>query len=357
MYKQIFKSMSKLLNIYNYFYKGDVFMKIREITENMEKQNFSKYASLSMNTRGRLFEEEKCDIRTDYQRDRDRILHSKAFRRLKHKTQVFIAPEGDHYRTRLTHTLEVSQIARTIARALRTNEDLTEAIALGHDLGHTPFGHAGEKVLNEIHPGGFKHNEQSLRVVDILEDGKGLNLTYEVRDGILKHSGSLRPETLEGRIVSLSDRIAYINHDIDDALRGGVLQISSIPEECMKILGYTHKQRINTMISDVINESMGRDDIVMSSNISRATHDLREFMFDKVYFASAAKVEEKKTNNIIKSLYEYYIQKPEEIPGKDLWENGNMDIERLVCDYIAGMSDRFAINAYTELFIPSPWQV
>lgn len=332
-------------------------MKIREITENMEKQNFSKYASLSINTKGRLLEEEKCDIRTDFQRDRDRILHSKAFRRLKHKTQVFISPEGDHYRTRLTHTLEVSQIARTIARGLRMNEDLTEAIALGHDLGHTPFGHAGEKVLNEIHPGGFKHNEQSLRVVDILEGGNGINLTYEVRDGILKHNGSQRPETLEGRIVSLSDRIAYINHDIDDALRGGVLQISSIPEECMEVLGYTHKQRINAMISDVINESMGRDEIIMSSIVSKATNDLRKFMFDKVYIGSAAKVEEKKTKNIIKSLYEYYIENPEEIPAEDLRKNENISIERMVCDYIAGMSDRFAINAYTELFIPSPWRV
>ncbi|KUO74145.1 MAG: deoxyguanosinetriphosphate triphosphohydrolase [Clostridia bacterium BRH_c25] len=332
-------------------------MKIREITESMEKQNFSKYAALSMNTKGRLVSEEKCDIRTDYQRDRDRILHSKAFRRLKHKTQVFISPEGDHYRTRLTHTLEVSQIARTIARALRLNEDLTEAIALGHDLGHTPFGHAGEKVLNELHPGGFKHNEQSLRVVDILEGGKGLNLTYEVRDGILKHPGELVPETLEGRIVSLSDRVAYINHDIDDALRGGILEISSIPEECMKVLGYTHKQRINTMINDIITESMCKEDIMMSSNVNQASRELRKFMFDMVYIGSAAKVEEKKTKNIIKGLYEYYIQNPEEIPVEDLRKKENANIDRLVCDYIAGMSDRFAINIFTELFIPSPWQV
>ncbi len=332
-------------------------MNVREITENLEKQNFSSYASLSMNTKGRLTDEEKCDIRTDYQRDRDRILHSKAFRRLKHKTQVFISPEGDHYRTRLTHTLEVSQIARTIARALRLNEDLTEAIALGHDLGHTPFGHAGEKVLNEIHPGGFKHNEQSLRVVDILEGGKGLNLTYEVRDGILKHTGSLRAETLEGRIVSFSDRIAYINHDIDDALRGGVLEPTAIPEDCIRILGDTHKQRINTMISDVIRESMDRDDVVMSNEVSQATQELRKFMFDKVYIASAAKVEEKKTLNIIKSLYEYYIDNPTEIPAEGLWKSENINKERMVCDYIAGMSDRFAINVFTELFIPAPWRV
>ena len=269
-------------------------MKVREITESLEKQILSKYAALSANTKGRLIEVAKCDIRTDYQRDRDRILHSKAFRRLKHKTQVFISPEGDHYRTRLTHTLEVSQIARTIARALRLNEDLTEAIALGHDLGHTPFGHAGEKVLNDIHSGGFKHNEQSLRVVDTLEDGKGLNLTYEVRDGILKHTGSLEPETIEGKIVRFSDKIAYINHDIDDALRGGILEKSSIPAECMEVLGYTHNQRINTMISDIINESMDRDSIMMSSNIREATFQLRKFMFDNVYIGSAAKVEEEK---------------------------------------------------------------
>ena len=339
------------------FANGDVFMKIREITENIEKQNLSRYAALSMNTKGRLTYEEKCDIRTDYQRDRDRILHSKAFRRLKHKTQVFISPEGDHYRTRLTHTLEVSQIARTIARALRMNEDLTEAIALGHDLGHTPFGHSGEKVLNEIHPVGFKHNEQSLRVVDILEGGKGLNLTYEVRDGILRHTGGIEPETLEGRIVSFSDRIAYINHDIDDALRGGILQMSSIPESCIKILGDTHKKRINTMITDIITESMGRNEILMSSIVSQATNELREFMFDNVYIDSDAKTEEKKTKNIIKSLYEYYVQNPGEIPIDSTGENKNTDIERLACDYIAGMSDRFAINVFTGLFIPSPWRV
>lgn len=339
------------------FSKGDVSMKIREITEKMEKQNLSKYAALSMNTRGRRICETKCDIRTDYQRDRDRILHSKAFRRLKHKTQVFISPEGDHYRTRLTHTLEVSQIARTIARALRLNEDLTEAIALGHDLGHTPFGHTGENVLNEIHPGGFKHNEQSLRVVDTLEGGKGLNLTYEVRDGILKHTGGTGSETLEGRIVSFSDRIAYINHDIDDAIRGGILEVSSIPEECTKILGYTHNKRINTMITDIITESMDKDEICMSSIVSRATNELRKFMFDNVYIGSSAKAEENKAKYIIKGLYEYYIQNPEEIPIDNIDKNNNSDMERLICDYIAGMSDGFAINMFTKLFIPSPWHV
>jgi len=342
------------------FAEGVVFMKIREITENMEKNNLSKYAALSVNSKGRQNWEEKCDIRTDYQRDRDRILHSKAFRRLKHKTQVFISPEGDHYRTRLTHTLEVSQIARTIARGLRLNEDLTEAIALGHDLGHTPFGHAGEKILNEIHPGGFKHNEQSLRVVDILEGGKGLNLTYEVRDGILRHTGDIRPETLEGKIVSFSDRIAYINHDIDDALRGGILEMYSLPGECIAILGDTHKKRINTMITDIITESMNKNEIMMSSTVGQATDELREFMFENVYIGSDAKVEEKKTRNIINSLYEYYVQNPEEMPIENFRENrdeDNIDIERLACDYIAGMSDRFAINKFTELFIPSPWRV
>lgn len=339
------------------FPKGDVSMKIREITESIESKNLSKYAALSMNTRGRRVHEEKCDIRTDYQRDRDRILHSKAFRRLKHKTQVFISPEGDHYRTRLTHTLEVSQIARTIARALRLNEDLTEAIALGHDLGHTPFGHTGENVLNEIHPGGFKHNEQSLRVVDILEGGVGLNLTYEVRDGILKHTGDVEAETLEGRIVRFSDRIAYINHDIDDALRSGILEISSIPEECMKTLGYTHNKRINTMITDIITESMGKDEILMSSIISKATNELRDFMFANVYIGSKAKVEEEKAKNIVKCLYEYYIQNPDKIPVESAEKGKLSDTELLVCDYIAGMSDRFAINMFTELFIPSSWQV
>lgn len=332
-------------------------MKIREITENIEKQNLSRYAALSMNTKGRQVWEEKCNIRTDYQRDRDRILHSKAFRRLKHKTQVFISPEGDHYRTRLTHTLEVSQIARTIARGLRLNEDLAEAIALGHDLGHTPFGHAGEKVLNEIHPGGFKHNEQSLRVVDILEGGKGLNLTYEVRDGILRHSGEIRPETLEGKVVSFSDRIAYINHDIDDAIRGGVLEISSIPEMCIEVLGDTHKKRINTMITDIINVSMDKDDILMSSIVRQTTNDLRKFMFENVYIGSDAKIEEKKTKNIISSLYQHYVQNPEEIPIENVNENEHVDVERHACDYIAGMSDRFAINKFTELFIPSPWRI
>ncbi len=332
-------------------------MNIREMTEAREEQLLSVYAAFSKNSKGRLTPIEKCDIRTDYQRDRDRIIHSKAFRRLKHKTQVFISPEGDHYRTRLTHTLEVSQIARTIARALRLNEDLTEAIALGHDLGHTPFGHAGEQLLNKIHPGGFRHNEQSLRVVDILEGGKGLNLTYEVRDGILNHSGENMPETLEGKIVKLSDRIAYINHDIDDALRAGVIDIESIPADCLDILGRSHKLRINTMIVDIIKESTENNDIKMSRDIKLATDKLRNFMFEKVYIGSIAKLEEKKAQNILKELYYYFLENPEQIPHYTKDITHQEDVEQLVCDYIAGMTDRYAINCFTTVFVPLSWEV
>lgn len=333
-------------------------MNIREKSEEIERQILSQYAALSSGTRGRLREETKCEVRTEFQRDRDRIIHSKAFRRLKHKTQVFISPEGDHYRTRLTHTLEVAQIARTISKALRLNDELTEAIALGHDLGHTPFGHAGEQMLDKIHPGGFKHNEQSLRVVDLLEEGKGLNLTYEVRDGILKHTGEEYPETLEGKVVRLSDRIAYINHDIDDALRGKIISPDSIPEECMKVLGFTHKQRINTMIIDIINESTGKQDILTSSGVKAATDMLRSYMFEKVYIGSQAKTEEKKAQNIIRELYYFFTEYPEKMPQEsiDKLKNGDRDINRLVCDYIAGMSDRYAINTFSYYFIPSSWQ-
>jgi dGTPase len=329
---------------------------IREMTEAREEQMLSQYAALSKNSKGRNIYDEKCEIRTDYQRDRDRIIHSKAFRRLKHKTQVFISPEGDHYRTRLTHTLEVSQIARTIARALRLNEDLTEAIALGHDLGHTPFGHAGEDVLNKIHPGGFRHNEQSLRVVDLLEGSKGLNLTYEVRDGILNHSGDNLPETLEGRIVKLSDRIAYINHDIDDALRANIIDTSGIPEDCIKILGITHKQRINSMIVDIINESMDKNNVLMSKNVKYATDRLRDFMFEKVYIGSKAKIEEKKAQNIVRELYYYFLEQPEQIPHYDESMVNQAEIESLACDYIAGMTDRYAINTYKNIFVPLSWE-
>ncbi|MFZ5352181.1 MAG: deoxyguanosinetriphosphate triphosphohydrolase [Bacillota bacterium] len=332
-------------------------MNVREISERLEQEYLSEFAALSKNTKGRLKEHRLCDIRTEYQRDRDRIIHSKAFRRLKHKTQVFISPEGDHYRTRLTHTLEVSQIARTIARALRLNEDLTEAIALGHDLGHTPFGHAGEGVLNKIHPGGFKHNEQSLRVVDILEGGEGINLTYEVRDGILKHTGDEDPETLEGKIVKISDRIAYINHDIDDALRGKIISIEDIPPYILNTLGESHKQRINNMIVDIINASSGKNDIIMSQIFNDAMNELRSFMFERVYIGSEAKVEEKKAQNIVRELYYYYIEHPEKLPADTLEKLEHTELERLVCDYIAGMTDRYAINMFKTIFIPSTWQL
>jgi dGTPase len=332
-------------------------MDIRETTEAIEQQILSAYAALSKNTRGRLIEEEKCDIRTVYQRDRDRILHSKAFRRLKHKTQVFISPEGDHYRTRLTHTLEVSQIGRTIARALRLNEDLTEAIALGHDLGHTPFGHAGEEVLNRIHPSGFRHNEQSLRVVELLEGNRGLNLTYEVRDGILNHSGDGVPETLEGKIIKFSDRIAYINHDIDDAMRAGIIEIKSIPTECLEILGTSHKQRINTMILDIIKESINKNDVSMSKDVKYATDKLRSFMFETVYIGSKAKVEEKKAQNIVKELYYYFLENPSQIPHYNSNIKNQEEIERLACDYIAGMTDRYALSTFVSVFVPLSWEV
>jgi len=332
-------------------------MNIRQRTEEIEKSILSPYAVLSINSKGREREEAKCQIRTDFQRDRDRIIHSKSFRRLKHKTQVFISPEKDHYRTRLTHTLEVAQIARTIARALRLNEDLTEAIALGHDLGHTPFGHAGEAVLDSIHPGGFKHNEQSLRVVEVLEDKNGLNLTWEVRDGILNHTGSNMPSTLEGMVVKYSDRIAYINHDIDDALRAGILHITDLPKECLKVLGIDHKSRINTMITDIIMESLDKPYVKMSKEIEKATCDLREFMFENVYIGSKAKVEEEKVQYIIKQLYEYFIDNPQKIPEDLRSKRPDEGNQRMVCDYIAGMTDRYALNKYKSIFLPIGWQI
>ena len=269
-------------------------MILREDLEKREFQFLSKYAAKSSESRGRVLEEEKCGVRTEYQRDRDRIVHSKAFRRLMHKTQVFLAPEGDHYRTRLTHTLEVSQISRTVARALALNEDLTEAIALGHDLGHTPFGHNGESVLNDIHPGGFEHNKQSLRVVEILEgndgpDGRGMNLTLEVRDGIVNHTGPDLPMTLEGQIVKICDRVAYINHDIDDALRSGVISASDLPKDCIRVLGDKHSARINTLVLDLIHESDGKDKICMSPSCKACMDELRAYMFENVYHNSRVK--------------------------------------------------------------------
>lgn len=334
---------------------------IREKYEQFELEYLSANAAKSINSKGRKNSEEKCDIRTEYQRDRDRIIHSKAFRRLKHKTQVFLSPEGDHYRTRLTHTLEVSQISRTIARSLNLNEDLTEAIALGHDLGHTPFGHTGEKILNEICDKGFKHNEQSLRVVDFLElrnGNRGLNLTYEVRDGILNHPLGYNPTTLEGQIVSISDRIAYINHDIDDALRANIINLNQMPDIFYKTLGYTHGQRINTMITDVIKNSMDKDKIIMSEEINLYTTKLRDFLFENVYYNKTAKSEEEKTKFIVEKIFEYYSKNFDALPDfyLQIYNENNLEMNEIIKDYIAGMTDRYAMKVFEDLYIPKPWR-
>jgi dGTPase len=331
-------------------------MDIRLHTEEVERQILSPLACMSSSSCGRLKPEEECSVRTSFQRDRDRIIHSKSYRRLKHKTQVFIIPEGDHYRTRLTHTMEVAQIARTIARALRLNEDLTEAIALGHDLGHTPFGHAGENALNDIFTPGFKHNEQSLRVVDHLEGGKGLNLTWEVRDGILNHTGPVKPSTLEGQVVKISDRVAYINHDIDDAIRGGVLEEDQIPAECREILGKDFRNRINTMVLDLIHSNRSEaDEIKMSPSIQAATDKLRSFMFQHVYIGSGAKRDETKACHVVQHLYRHFREHPELLPVEYFLRIGPDGTERVVCDYIAGMTDNFAIRIYQRYFLPLPW--
>ena len=307
---------------------------IREDMERLEERTLSVRAQLSNNTRGRIYPQDRCSIRTEYQRDRDRIIHCKSFRRLKHKTQVFIAPEGDHYRTRLTHTLEVSQVARTIARALRLNEDLTEAIALGHDLGHTPFGHSGEKILNAIKTDGFKHNEHSLRVVDILEGEGGLNLTWETRDGILNHPKESTPCTLEGQVVNISDRIAYINHDIDDAIRAGIIDATDLPKDCIDILGDTHGRRIHNMVVDVVSSSTGKEYIQMSREVEEATEKLRSFMFDRVYMNEKSKREEKKAMHIIEQLFNYFIRHIDELPDEYL-NFMSYGVEQVVCDYVA----------------------
>lgn len=335
-------------------------MNFREEYEKYEFSYLSEFATKSLNSKGRVVEEEKCDIRTEYQRDRDRILHCKAFRRLKHKTQVFMSPQGDHYRTRLTHTLEVSQIGRTIARALRLNEDLTEAIALGHDLGHTPFGHSGEWILNKISPYGFKHNEQSIRVVEILEKyGEGLNLTWEVRNGILNHKTMGTPHTLEGKIVQLSDKIAYINHDIDDAIRGEVLNEEDLPKECINIIGNTFSKRINKMIRDTIYSSVNKNDILMTSDMKEAMTNLRDFLFKNVYIGSKAKNEEKKAQYIIEQLYYHFIDDPDCLKGEfnSMFLEGKEPLEIIVCDYIAGMTDVYAKNKFCEIFIPNSWNI
>lgn len=334
-------------------------MTIRESTEQWESQWLSPYASLSRNSRGREKEEPECDIRPVYQRDRDRILHCKSFRRLKHKTQVFLTPQGDHYRTRLTHTLEVAQTARTIARALRMNEDLTEAIALGHDLGHTPFGHAGERALNQVCSEGFAHNEQSVRIVERLEKGgKGLNLTWEVRDGILNHQMSGKPSTLEGMIVRYSDKIAYINHDVDDAIRAGVIREDEIPRTYTDILGHSTRERLNTMIHDIVNNSLEKPDIRMSEDVEFAFRGMRKYMFENVYTNPKAKGEEEKAENILKELFRYYMDHPERLSNEyieRMWQTGETQ-ERSVCDYIAGMTDQYAIAKFQEFFVPVSWR-
>ena len=327
-------------------------MTIREQTEKIERETLSPFACLSERTRGREKWHPLCDMRTEFQRDRDKIIHSKSFRRLKHKTQVFITPEGDHYRTRLTHTLEVSQIARTISRSLRLNEDLTEAMAMGHDLGHTPFGHAGEAALNELCSEGFRHSEQSLRTVEILEN---LNLTWEVKDGILNHPGDNEASTLEGSVLKIADRIAYINHDIDDACRGGIISEKDIPKIITDVLGETHSERINALICDVVRNSYGKKEIMMSSEVEEAMMRLRNFMFDFVYVGSKAKEEEKKVFGIIKGIFEYYSENPGAMPlgiQEIAWKEG---VERAVCDYIAGMSDRFAIYTFNSIYVPKSW--
>ena len=318
----------------------------------------SPFACLSSRSRGRQRPMEECPTRTCFQRDIDRIVHSKAFRRLKHKTQVFLEPEGDHYRTRMTHTIEVSRIARTIARGLRLNEDLAEAAAYGHDLGHTPFGHAGERVLAEIMPGGFAHNQQSLRVVDRLEkDGEGLNLTYEVRRGILCHTGPDRAETLEGRLLRLADKIAYINHDIDDAIRGKIIYPMDIPLSVSQVLGFTHSERINTLTVDVITASAGKDEILQSPACRDAMHELREFMFEYVYRNPVAKGEEGKAQDMLRRLFEYYAKEPDKLPPEFQDIRVTEGVERAVCDYIAGMTDVYAVERFNEAFIPKSWSV
>ena len=330
---------------------------IRESLELWEKESLSEYATLSMNSKGRLKEEPQCDIRPVFQRDRDRILHSKSFRRLKDKTQVFLTPEGDHYRTRLTHTLEVSQNARTIAKALRLNEDLVEAIALGHDLGHTPFGHAGERALDEICPLGFDHSKQSLRMVDVLEkDGLGLNLTMEVRDGILNHQTSGNPFTLEGKIVRLSDKIAYIHHDMDDAIRGGILTEDDVPISIREVIGYTTGERLDHFIHDTVTFSGGKNDILMSDEVWKAMKELREFMFERVYMNPDVKSEERKAESLMKTLYEYYLKHLDRLPREYLQMiNMGESRDRVACDSVASMTDRYAIALYEELFIPKSW--
>ena len=343
---------------------------IREELEEREQLILSPSAAFSSKTRGRLVFEEECPMRPAFQHDRDRIIHSKSFRRLKHKTQVFLVPTGDHYRTRLTHTLEVSQIARTIARALRLNEDLAEAISLGHDLGHTPFGHAGEEMLNQVVPGGFNHADQSLRVIDLLEkDGRGLNLTFEVRDGVLKHSkgkGEILCEdpgemasTLEGQVVRVADIIAYINHDIDDAIRGGIISQGDIPENCLNRLGETHSKRINTMVCDIVSETRERGDghLSVTGEVLLAILELRDFLWDRVYDNEAVHADFHKASKILRELYHHFIDHPAYFLSLIEKESLYDSPERCVCDFLAGMTDRYAFHLYEEIFLPLPWVI
>ena len=334
-------------------------MIIREALEKREHEILSEYATFSDETRGRDIAEAPCEIRPAFQRDRDRILYSKSFRRLKDKTQVFLTPNGDHYRTRMTHSLEVAQNARTLVRALRLNEDLAEAIALGHDLGHTPFGHAGERALRSVCPLGFSHNEQSLRIVEKLEKlGRGLNLTVEVRDGILNHEMELMPSTLEGKVVRLSDKIAYMHHDMEDAVRGGILTMEEIPAEIGDVIGYTTDAWFDTIFNSIVTHSAGKNDITMDEEVYDAVMKLRGFMFERVYTNPLAKSEEGKAIEMIRTLYAYYLSHIDAFPPylRQMIDEGEPK-ERIVCDYISGMTDPFAISRYTELFIPKSWSV
>ena len=333
-------------------------MNYREMWEKREKETLSPYAMLSVNSKGRKKPEIESDTRTVFCRDRDRIIHSKAFRRLKHKTQVFLSPTGDHYRTRLTHTFEVSQISRTIARCLGLNEDLTEAIALGHDLGHTPFGHAGERVLNEICPFRFYHNEQSLRVcTDLEKEGEGLNLTHEVLDGILCHTGGKIADTLEGQLVRLADKIAYINHDIDDAVRAGLLKESDLPQRATELLGQGHTARINSMVMGTINGSLDKPYIAMTDESGEGFDLLHTFLFSEIYVDSRAKDEESKAQGIIETIYGYYTKNPAKMPSEYIGIIQKDGVERAVADYVSSMTDRFAVDLFAQLFIPKSWDI
>ena len=333
-------------------------MTLREQLQEREEAILSTMACRSSQSRGRMRPERECDVRTPFQRDTDRIVYSKAFRRLKHKTQVFLQPEGDHYRTRMTHTLEVSRIARTMARSLFLNEDLTEAIALGHDLGHTPFGHAGERLLDEVMPGGFAHYKQSLRVVDRLEKGgEGLNLTWEVRNGIVCHTKGTPASTLEGQLVRLADHIAYINHDIEDALRGGIIYPMDIPLEISQKLGFNLSQRVNTLVLDAVQASQGKDAILQSEEVGAAMQELKDFMFANVYTNPIAKGEEGKAQEMLRRLFEHFRKNPDKLPEDFQTIRAEEGVDRAVCDYIAGMTDPFAVETFEEIFIPKGWSV